>query len=252
MLSKAQSEAFRNALSLDRHLTLMRTVLGTCCKWCRSKAGTYINPEGEDFARHANCNCLFTVSGYKSRNGILNNYVRSRNSPYLQEQLKPTLQKFYDNPNEVTIGFARLLEGQTKQITLGNIRSSVSEILGINRKANIILTDKQARHINKAGHLSGAGYVTLKEAKNGKGIRTDKYPLTVKEITQIPEIIKKATPSKISLGDMVRGKQRYMILGDTQNRQVVVVDFPDDSTVSVISSYRLSRSQYIRRLGGRK
>lgn len=73
-LGNAQNEAFKNAISLDKHPTLTRTVVGETCDWCFALAGTYTNPEGELFARHANCDCLFVVSGYNSRNGILTNY----------------------------------------------------------------------------------------------------------------------------------------------------------------------------------
>lgn len=74
LLGDAQHEAFRNAVSLDKHPTLTRRIVGETCGWCVAKSGTYINPAGEDFARHAGCDCLITVSGYNSRNGVLTNY----------------------------------------------------------------------------------------------------------------------------------------------------------------------------------
>lgn len=73
-LGNAQNEAFRDAISLDKHPTLTRTMVGETCEWCQEKAGVHVNPEGDLFARHAHCDCLFVVSGYKSRNGILTNY----------------------------------------------------------------------------------------------------------------------------------------------------------------------------------
>lgn len=76
LLGKAQSEAFQNALSMQKHPTLERIVIGETCEWCESKAGTHINPSGEDFSRHKRCDCLFKVSGFNSRNGLLTNYVK--------------------------------------------------------------------------------------------------------------------------------------------------------------------------------
>lgn len=73
----AQEEAFRNAQSMQKHPTLTRSVNGVGdCKWCVSKSGTYTNPKGDDFRRHAKCDCKFEVSGYRSRNGELRNYSK--------------------------------------------------------------------------------------------------------------------------------------------------------------------------------
>lgn len=70
------TEVFQNVLSLDKHPTLTRVIVGETCTWCIDRAGTHIHPSGEDFARYRNCDCLFVVSGYNSRNGILKNYVK--------------------------------------------------------------------------------------------------------------------------------------------------------------------------------
>lgn len=77
-LGKAQNEAFTNALSLDRHPTLTRTMVGETCRWCQDRAGVFVNPDPELFTRHADCDCLFIVSGYNSRNGILSNYNQKK------------------------------------------------------------------------------------------------------------------------------------------------------------------------------
>lgn len=77
-LGRAQSEAFTNAISLDKHPTLTRTMVGETCDWCKGLAGVWINPTAEFFTRHADCDCLFTVSGYNSRNGVLDNYVKKK------------------------------------------------------------------------------------------------------------------------------------------------------------------------------
>jgi len=79
VLGSAQHEAFMNAASMQRHPTLTRSIVGeNTCTWCISRAGTYVNPTSEDFSRHGSCDCLFSVAGYGSRNGIVNNYVKGR------------------------------------------------------------------------------------------------------------------------------------------------------------------------------
>ena len=74
LLGRAQYEAFENAVSLEKHPTLTRRMRGETCEWCRLRTGTFVDPEPEMFQRHDNCNCLFIVSGYNSRNGVLKNY----------------------------------------------------------------------------------------------------------------------------------------------------------------------------------
>ena len=78
VLADAQNEAFNNARSLGKVPTLRRRLVGETCEWCRNRVGTFTNPDSELFARHDNCDCLFIVSGYNSRNGILTNYRKAR------------------------------------------------------------------------------------------------------------------------------------------------------------------------------
>lgn len=77
-LGRAQHEAFQNAISLDKHPTLERIVVGETCQWCWDRAGVMTYPSGEDFARHRDCDCMFIVSGYNTRNGLLKNYVKAK------------------------------------------------------------------------------------------------------------------------------------------------------------------------------
>lgn len=79
-LGHAQDKAFNNALSLGKHPTVTRSLVGETCDWCRNLVGTHIYPERRYFARHDNCDCLIVVSGYNSRNGVVSNYTKiSRN-----------------------------------------------------------------------------------------------------------------------------------------------------------------------------
>lgn len=83
VLGKAQSDAFRNAVSLAKHPTLTRKLVyhstkPVNCRWCEKRARTYTDPEPSDFARHESCDCLFIVKGFNSRNGILTNYKKGK------------------------------------------------------------------------------------------------------------------------------------------------------------------------------
>lgn len=72
--AKAQKDAMHNARQSGKRPTVTRTESPTACAWCRSKAGTFTDPDGEIFARHGGCRGKIVTSGYNSRNGTLKNY----------------------------------------------------------------------------------------------------------------------------------------------------------------------------------
>lgn len=72
--AQAQSAALKNARQSGKRPTVTRTESSDACKWCQSKTGTFSDPSSEIFHRHGGCNGRITTSGYKSRNGLLNNY----------------------------------------------------------------------------------------------------------------------------------------------------------------------------------
>lgn len=76
LLGRAEFEAFENAKSLEKHPTLTRRMRGETCDWCVNRAGTFVDPDPSLFSRHHDCDCLFIVSGYNSRNGVLKNYSK--------------------------------------------------------------------------------------------------------------------------------------------------------------------------------
>jgi hypothetical protein len=75
MAAKAQADAFTNAKQSGKRPRVIRQMVGETCAWCESLAGTYENPTSEVFARHRACDCIIRTEGYRSRNGLLNNYV---------------------------------------------------------------------------------------------------------------------------------------------------------------------------------
>lgn len=74
---QAQRHAVRNARETGKRPRVIRISDGETCDWCDKMAGTYTDPSGEVFRRHRGCNCIIRTEGYKSRNGLLNNYVKS-------------------------------------------------------------------------------------------------------------------------------------------------------------------------------
>lgn len=76
MASKAQDDAVRNARQSGKHPTVTRKMNGETCDWCESLAGTYTNPDSEVFKRHRGCDCSIITEGYRTRNGLLDNYMK--------------------------------------------------------------------------------------------------------------------------------------------------------------------------------
>lgn len=75
-VSDAKEYAFTDAKALQLHPTLRRKPMGKTCNWCMARAGTHTDPSSELFRRHAYCDCKIIVSGYNTRNGVVNNYVK--------------------------------------------------------------------------------------------------------------------------------------------------------------------------------
>ncbi len=77
MASSAQQDAVHNARQSRKFPTVERKMNGKTCKWCKPLAGNYENPDSEVFKRHRACDCQIITKGYKSRNGLLDNYVKT-------------------------------------------------------------------------------------------------------------------------------------------------------------------------------
>lgn len=74
--SKAQHDAVHNAKQSGKRTKVTRRMHGETCDWCESLAGTYENPDSEVFKRHRGCDCTIETEGYRTRNGLLNNYAK--------------------------------------------------------------------------------------------------------------------------------------------------------------------------------
>jgi hypothetical protein len=77
MTAKAQQDAVKNAQQSGKYTQVIRETRGETCKWCESLAGSYTNPGPEVYRRHRECDCSIVTKGYRSRNGLLDNYVKS-------------------------------------------------------------------------------------------------------------------------------------------------------------------------------
>lgn len=76
-IQKAQSDAMTTARQSGKKPTVTRTEHANACQWCRSLAGTYTDPPADVFMRHGGCGGHIVTSGYKSRNGLLDNYKKN-------------------------------------------------------------------------------------------------------------------------------------------------------------------------------
>ena len=74
----AQRDAVKNARQSGKHPRVTRRMMSETCEWCEQKAGTYENPGPEIFMRHKRCDCEIRTEGYKSRNGLLDNYMKEK------------------------------------------------------------------------------------------------------------------------------------------------------------------------------
>jgi hypothetical protein len=74
--AKAQSDAMRVASTSGKHPTASRHITGPkSCQWCRDKQGdNVVDPPADFFHRHGGCDCIIITKGYRSRNGLLENY----------------------------------------------------------------------------------------------------------------------------------------------------------------------------------
>lgn len=76
--SQAQHDATRTARDSGKHPRVIRGTSGKTCKWCQSKAGEYSDPPADVFHRHGGCDCPIRTEGYRTRNGLLGNYVKPK------------------------------------------------------------------------------------------------------------------------------------------------------------------------------
>lgn len=79
MASKAQGDAMFNARQSGKFPTVTRKMVGETCGWCESLVGTFTDPDSDVFKRHGGCDCAIITEGYRSRNGLLKNYVKPKN-----------------------------------------------------------------------------------------------------------------------------------------------------------------------------
>lgn len=181
-LGKVQESAFRNAISLDRHPILTRTVVGKCCEWCGEMAGVHKNPTPDLFARHENCDCLFMTSGFKTRNGVLHNYKKSPANADLSSYEARTkigvTQKYWDEKMEDSEKwFARNYTENIKWINKdkigkdGKTKSTNDYVLLSNRKEYELKSPDKVKYSNIA-HLIRSAVTKNPEVKRNFMIST--------------------------------------------------------------------------------
>lgn len=82
VFSRNAEQAYKNAISLEKHPTITRQMTGReTCEWCRQRAGSWSATSFSDlpqeiFRRHLGCDCVIRLSGPGTRSYKLNNYVK--------------------------------------------------------------------------------------------------------------------------------------------------------------------------------
>lgn len=119
----------------------------------------------------------------------------------------------YDN---TTRKFADVLSGKKTRVTLGYPEIAAAKSFGVSPRTKIVLKRSYALHMDNSGHFTGLGY--------GKNGHRDPYPLTIRQVSLIPEIIKTAKQTEIFTDERVRGLQRYRIERKESWGQIIIVE----------------------------
>lgn len=82
MASKAQSDATHNARQSGKRVRVRREMNGETCDWCERRAKTYEGTRDniplEVYMRHRGCDCSIYTEGFRTRNGLLDNYTKDK------------------------------------------------------------------------------------------------------------------------------------------------------------------------------
>lgn len=82
VVAMAQRDATRNALQSGKRVRIVREIRGETCEWCSALAqiyeGSYEGIPADIWRRHRKCDCAIITEGFKSRNGLLKNYVKPK------------------------------------------------------------------------------------------------------------------------------------------------------------------------------
>lgn len=80
--SQAQNDATRNAYESGKRIRVVRRLNGETCEWCakleKTYEGNYDGIPSDIWARHRGCDCSIYTEGFKTRNGLLDNYVKPK------------------------------------------------------------------------------------------------------------------------------------------------------------------------------
>lgn len=82
MATKAQYDASRNAAQSGRRVRVTRKLNGETCDWCakleQTFDGHFEDVPSDIWLRHRGCDCSINTEGYRTRNGLLDNYVKDQ------------------------------------------------------------------------------------------------------------------------------------------------------------------------------
>lgn len=82
MASNAQRDATRNASQSGKRVRIIRKVVSESCEWCdgleKTYDGRFEDVPADIWMRHRGCDCSIITEGYKTRNGLLDNYVKDK------------------------------------------------------------------------------------------------------------------------------------------------------------------------------
>lgn len=163
-----------------------------------------------------------------------------------RSHLLPLIRDLWAEKDPMAQGFAKVLSGIKKKVTVGDVakksRQTLLSLTKTKAKTNsmrIRLSRSYLLHMDNSGHFTGFGY--------GKYGHDDKNPLSVIEIKNIARIINGANKNNTLFKEVKRGVPRLSIVGKTDDNQMVLVEIDKNGNFAdVVTSYKLTKRQWSR------
>lgn len=163
-----------------------------------------------------------------------------------RSHLLPLIQNLWTEKDPMSQGFAKILSGIKKKVTISgvakNSRKTLLDLAKIDAKIGLMrirLSRKYLLHMDNSGHFTGFGY--------GKYGHDDKNPLSIADIKNITRIINSANKGNTLFKEIKRGVPRLSIIGKTDNNQMVLVEIDRNGNfVDVVTSYKLTKRQWLK------
>ncbi|MBR2830852.1 hypothetical protein IKE83_00640 [Candidatus Saccharibacteria bacterium] len=130
----------------------------------------------------------------------------------------------------VTQKFADVLTGRANLSLLGYFDKTFGKKFKLTERTKICLTKDYVAHMRNSGHFTGVGY--------GRNGHNDPHPLSLRQISEIPEIIRSISNETIIGWSKIRGRQRIIIVSKNDSDYIVVTEISKDGDhITLVTAY---------------